>query len=69
MVAADYARETMTDPLRDFLLARLWDGDIYYDGNIEGIDIYRVLRREWIDEDRPDETLPVQPGDTDTPVV
>ena len=58
----------MTDPLRDFLLARLWDGDIYYDGNIEGMDIYRPLAQEWLHDDGTETAVPVQP-DAATPVV
>jgi hypothetical protein len=58
----------MTHPLRDYLEARLWNGDLYYVGNIEGIDIYKPLRQEWLHDDRPATPMPMQP-DTATPVV
>lgn len=58
----------MTDPLREWLEARLWNGDLYYVGNFNGIDIYKPLRQEWLYDDGTETAVPVQP-DAAAPVV
>ena len=68
MVAADPARTPMTHPLRDWLETRLWNGDLYYLGNFNGIDIYKPLRQEWRHEEEPG-AVPVQPDHPDPTLV